>query len=733
MSKEEFLKELGEINPGYNMEFIGKAYDKAKELHEGQFRRSGDPYFTHPIAVAIILAQLGMDDETIAGGLLHDVVEDTNYTRNVLVSDFGEEVALLVDGVTKLGSIKFDTKEEAQAENLRKMFMAMSKDIRVLIIKLADRLHNMRTAEYWDIEKAKEKSRETLDIYAPLAGRLGISSVKQEMEDLALEYLYPEDFKTLSAKVSETRVQHEAFIGVVIEKIKAALDQMGMHYDIYGRSKHLYSIYKKMVLQHKQLEEIFDLTAVRVIVDSVKDCYAVLGQVHTMWKPIPGRFKDYIAMPKPNMYQSLHTTVLGENGEPFEIQIRTYEMHRVAEYGIAAHWKYKEGQTDGKENEEDIKLAWLRQALEWQQELKDPQEFMETLKMELFSSQVFVFTPKGEVIDLPSGATPLDFAFKIHTDVGCKCVGAKVNGKMVTIDHVLNNGDIVEIVTSSKSSGPTNDWLNIVKSSTAKAKIKQWLRKANRTEEVERGRTQLEKYVKKKGYDPQLVMRAANMNKAMKEMGIANGMNELYIQVSNSGTVLSKYAGLLFKYFDEEEKLELIKQEEKEKALIADDNKRKKAAEHRRDNPGIIVKGVDNPMVRIARCCNPVPGDKIVGFITKGRGVSVHRADCSNMKALPEEELARFIDVDWEDIKEGKAYDADICIVTADRKRMFSDISKCCEDMDIHISGVNAKSGKDGAVHIILTLSLSSTQEMQKVLRTLRGVEGVTDVYRARS
>ncbi len=733
LSKEEFLKELAEINPAYNMEFIGKAYDKAKELHEGQFRRSGDPYFTHPIAVAIILAQLGMDDETIVGGLLHDVVEDTNYTRDTLVSDFGEDVALLVDGVTKLGSIKFDTKEEAQAENLRKMFMAMSKDIRVLIIKLADRLHNMRTAEYWDTEKAKEKSRETLDIYAPLAGRLGISSVKQEMEDLALEYLFPDDYKMLSEKVSETREQHEAFIQVVIDRIKAALDQTGMHYDIYGRSKHLYSIYKKMILQQKLLEEIFDLTAVRVIVDTVRDCYAVLGQVHTMWKPIPGRFKDYIAMPKPNMYQSLHTTVLGENGEPFEIQIRTYEMHRVAEYGIAAHWKYKEGQTDGKENEEDIKLAWLRQALEWQQELKDPQEFMETLKMDLFSSQVFVFTPKGEVIDLPSGSTPLDFAFKIHTDVGCKCVGAKVNGKMVTIDHALNNGDIVEIVTSSKSSGPTNDWLNIAKSSTAKTKIKQWLRKANRSEEVERGRTQLEKYIKKKGYDPQLVMRAASMNKAMKEMGIANGMNELYVQVSNSGSVLSKYAGLLFKYFDEEERLASIKQEEKEKALIADDKKRKQAAQHRRDNPGIIVKGVENPMVRIARCCNPVPGDKIVGFITKGRGVSVHREDCSNMRSLPEEERARFIDVDWEDLKEGKAYDADICIVTADRKRMFSDISKCCEDMDIHISGVNAKSGKDGAVHIILTLSLSSTQEMQKVLRTLRGVEGVTDVYRARS
>lgn len=732
-SKDEFLQELLTYNDSYDTEIIGKAYDKAKELHEGQLRKSGDPYFTHPIAVAIILAQLGMDDETIVGGLLHDAVEDTAYTREMLVQDFNENVALLVDGVTKLGSIKFDTQEEAQAENLRKMFMAMSKDIRVLIIKLADRLHNMRTAEYWDPVKAKEKSRETLDIYAPLAGRLGISSVKQEMEDLALEYLYPDDFKMLSAKVSETREQHEEFIRQVIEKIKAALDQMEMHYDIYGRSKHLYSIYKKMMLQKKELEEIFDLTAIRVIVDTVRDCYAVLGQVHTMWKPIPGRFKDYIAMPKPNMYQSLHTTVLGENGEPFEIQIRTYEMHHVAEYGIAAHWKYKEGKKDAKEDDEDIKLAWLRQTLEWQQELNDPKEFMETLKMDLFSSQVFVFTPKGEVIDLPAGSTPLDFAFKIHTDVGCKCVGAKVNGKMVTIDHQLNNGDIVEIVTSSKSGGPTNDWLNIVKSSTAKTKIKQWLRKANRSDEVEKGRLQLEQYIKKQGYDPQLVMRAANMNKAMKEQGIASGMDELYVQISNSRSVLSKYANLLFKYVDEEQQLALKRQEEKEKALLADGAKRQKTAAARRDNPGIIIKGMDNLMIRIARCCNPVPGDSIIGFITKGRGVSVHRSDCSNMISLPDEEKARFIEVEWEDLKEGKAYDADICIVTADRKRMFSDISKCCEDMDVHISGVNAKSGKDGAVHIILTLSISSTHEMQKVLRTLRSVEGVTDVYRAKS
>lgn len=732
-TKAEFLQDILKYNENYNTEMIGRAFDKAKELHEGQKRKSGEPYFTHPIAVAIILAGLGMDEETIVGGLLHDVVEDTNYTREMLVDDFGESVALLVDGVTKLGSIKFDTQEEAQAENLRKMFLAMSKDIRVLVIKLADRLHNMRTAEYWSPEKQIEKSRETLEIYAPLASRLGIYTIKFELEDIALKYLHPEEYETLKKEVEEKRGQHEQFINEVIEKMRESLDQMKMHYDIYGRSKHLYSIYRKMFLQHKQFDEIFDITAVRVIVDTVRDCYAVLGQVHTMWKPIPGRFKDYIAMPKPNMYQSLHTTVLGENGEPFEIQIRTYEMHRVAEYGIAAHWKYKEGKADGSQNSEELKLAWLRQTLEWQQELNDPKEFMETLKMDLFSSQVFVFTPKGEVIDLPAGARPLDFAFKIHTDVGCKCVGAKVNGKMVTIDHELHNGDIVEIVTSANSSGPTNDWLKIAKSSTARTKIRQFLRRANKSDDISRGRELLDKYIRKKGYDPQHTAKASQMARAIREMGVAKGLDDLYVQISKSSTLLSRYAGILFRYYDEEQKLDHIKDDERAKAAETNNAKREKADRLIRDNPGIVVKGADNLMIRIARCCNPVPGDDIIGFITKGRGISVHRSDCSNITALPESERARFIDVEWEDLKTGKSYNADICIVTVDRKRMFSDISKACEDMDVHISGVNAKSGKDGAVHIILTLSISSTQQMQKVLRTLRNVEGVTDVYRQKS
>lgn len=731
-TKAKFLEEITDINENYNTDLIGKAFETARELHDGQLRKSGEPYLIHPIAVAKILAQLGMDDETIVGGLLHDVVEDTEYTREQLVCDFSEEIALLVDGVTKLGAIKFDTKEEAQAENLRKMFLAMSKDIRVLIIKLADRLHNMRTLEFMRAEKKLEKARETLDIYAPLASRLGIYTVKFELEDISLKYLHPREYETLEIEVTEKKEQRVQFINQVIDEIKEALDQMNMQYDISGRSKHLYSVYKKMVLQHKQLDEIFDLTAVRIIVENVRDCYAVLGQVHTMWKPLPGRFKDYIAMPKPNMYQSLHTTVLGDNGEPFEIQIRTYEMHRVAEYGIAAHWKYKEGNTKGEQNNEDMKLAWLRQTLEWQKELNDPKEFMETLKMDLFSSQVFVFTPKGEVIDLPAGSTPLDFAFKIHTAVGCKCVGAKVNGKMVTIDHTLNNGDIVEIVTSSNSSGPSVDWLKIAKSSTARNKIRQWLKKESKSDDVAKGKDALDKYIRKKGFDPQQVGRSSYLSKAMREMNIAS-MDEVYAQIGKGGTVLSKYANLLFGYFTEEKRIEQKKEEEKQKALLANDAKKEKLDRSRRENPGIIVKGADNLMIRVSRCCNPVPGDEIIGFITKGRGISVHRKDCSNITSLPEEEKARFIDVEWEDLKVGKSYNADICIISTDRKGIFSDISRACEDMDVHISGVNAKSGRDETVNITLTLSISSTQQMQKVLRTLRNVVGVSNVYRAKS
>ena len=732
ITKAEFLEKILNINPKYNTELIGKAFDTAQRLHEGQLRKSGEPYFIHPINVALILAEMGMDDATIVGGLLHDVVEDTPYTREQLVADFGEEIALLVDGVTKLGTIKFESKEEIQAENFRKMFLAMSKDIRVLIIKLADRLHNMRTMEYMSPEKKIEKCNETLEIYAPLASRLGISKVKFELEDLALKYLHPQEFQDLKEKVNKRKEEREATINLVISEIRDALNDMHLHYDIYGRAKHYYSI-KKMKYQNKQIDEIFDLIAVRIIVDNVKDCYAVLGIVHTMWKPIPGRFKDYIAMPKPNMYQSLHTTVIGDNGEPFEIQIRTYEMHQVAEYGIAAHWKYKEGDTTGKASNDDMKLAWLRQSLEWQQDINDPKDFLETMKMDLFASQVFVFTPRGDVIELPAGSTPLDFAFKIHSAIGCKCVGAKVNGKMVTIDYTLQNGDIVEIVTSANSAGPSIDWLKIAKSSNARNKIRSWLKKENKSDTIEKGKDLLDKYIRKKGFDPATCAKSMFLNKAMKAMNFANS-DECYTQLSNGGTLVSKFANLLFGYYTDETKTELPKSNEELAAEIKE-AEAKKLRDRRRtaDNPGIVVEGADNLMIKLAKCCNPVPGDEIVGFITKGRGISVHRRDCSNIVALPEHEKARFIKVEWEDLKAGKSYNTDICIVGTDRKGMLSDISRVCEDMDIHLSGVNAKSGRDGSLTMTITLSISSTQEMQKVQRSLRNIEGVLQVYRAKS
>ena len=732
MTKAEFLEQILKSNSKYNTELIGKAFDKAWTLHDGQLRKSGEPYIIHPIHVALILAEMGMDDATIVGGLLHDVVEDTPYTREELVADFGEEIALLVDGVTKLGTIKFESKEEIQAENFRKMFLAMSKDIRVLIIKLADRLHNMRTLEFMKPEKIIEKCNETLEIYAPLASRLGISKVKFELEDLALKYLHPKEFQELKEKVNKRKEDREATINTVIEEIRESLDDMRFHYDIYGRAKHYYSIYKKMKYQHKQIEEIFDLIAVRVIVDNVKDCYAVLGIVHTMWKPIPGRFKDYIAMPKPNMYQSLHTTVIGDNGEPFEIQIRTYEMHKVAEYGIAAHWKYKEGDTSGKASNDDIKLAWLRQSLEWQKDLNDPKDFLETMKMDLFASQVFVFTPRGDVIELPAGSTPLDFAFKIHSAIGCKCVGAKVNGKMVTIDYTLQNGDIVEIVTSSNAAGPSVDWLKIAKSSNARNKIRGWLKKENKSDNIDKGKDLLDKFIRKRGYDPALCAKSIYITRAMKAMNFTSN-DDGFNQLSNGGTLVSKFANLLFSYYTEDTKSEVKSNDEVMDEIKEAEARKARQQKHQMDSPGIIVKGADNLMIKLAKCCNPVPGDEIIGFITKGRGISVHRKDCSNITALPEHERARFINVEWEDLKVGKAYNTDICIIANDRKGILSDISRVCEDMDIHLSGVNAKSGRDGSLNMTITLSISSTQEMQKVLRNLRNIEGVLQVYRAKS
>ena len=732
--RSEFLNTILEYNSKYDIDLIGRAYDVAEEMHRGQLRKSGEPYLIHPMAVAEILADLGMDEETIIAGLLHDVVEDTPYTSEELASDFGDEVELLVDGVTKLGSLKFESKEERQAENLRKMFLAMSKDIRVLIIKLSDRLHNLRTINYMTHDKIIEKCRETLDIYAPLAARLGIYAMKMELEDIALKFLEPEAYYDLAEQVSQRKGEREDAINNVVEKIRGSLEEIDINFDIYGRSKHFYSIYKKMKYQHKNLDEIFDLMAVRIIVDSIRDCYAVLGLVHTMWTPIPGRFKDYIAMPKPNMYQSLHTTVMGESGKPFEIQIRTYEMHRIAEYGIAAHWKYKEGITSDKE---EVKLSWLRQALEWQKDVKDPKEFMESLKMDLFSSQVFVFTPQGDVIELPAGSTPLDFAFKIHSDVGCKCVGAKINGKMVTIDHILENGDIIEIITSPNAAGPSIDWLKIAKSSSARNKIRQWLKKENKTDNIDKGKDLIDKYIRKKGYDPRTLLKNAYINRAAKELNFRN-TDELYTQLSNGGSIQTKFTNMLLKY-DAETRAE---EAEKEKTLLENLNeiseKTQKRVQHDKnrhkndDNSGVIVEGVDNLMIRIARCCSPVPGDDIIGFITKGRGISVHRTDCDNLKSLPESEKARCIRVSWDTQQPERSFNAEISLIAKDQKGMLSNISKVCEDMDVHIAGLNAKADKDETIRINLTLAIQDKIQMEKICRSLKNVPGIMEAYRTK-
>ncbi len=725
LSTDKFIQDISAINAKYNDTVIIKAYEIAVKLHKDQFRKSGEPYIIHPIAVAMILANFGMDNETVTAGLLHDVVEDTSYTREELIRDFDDKIAALVDGVTKLGNISYDSTEAIQAENFRKMFLAMSKDIRVLIIKLADRLHNMRTLEYMPTEKRYSKAMETLEIYAPLAGRLGIFSIKFELEDLALKFLHPIEYKKLSEAVEKKKATYEKNLDFLISDISNELDLAGIQHDIKGRSKHLYSIYRKMVIQNKQIDEIFDLLAVRIQVSSVKDCYAALGLVHTRWKPIPGRFKDYIAMPKPNMYQSIHTTVIGDNGEPFEIQIRTYEMHRIAEYGIAAHWKYKEGKISSQNDESEQKLAWLRQALEWQKEADDSVEFLETLKMDLFDNQVFVFTPGGDVMELPAESTPLDFAFKIHTDVGIRCVGAKVNGKMVTIDHKLKNGDIVEIITSANSSGPSLDWLKLCNTSQARAKIRNWLRKSEKDSDVNKGKSNIATYIKKKGYDPALVAKNAYILKAVKDFNCTN-VNELYLQISRGGNSVSKLGQKLIEYFEADNKR---KEEEKDQIEVKKPVINKGAAG---SDSGIIVKGSDNLLIRRATCCNPVPGDFIIGYISKGKGITVHRRDCSNIRNLKEAEQARLIEVDWDTPDDHRIYYADIQVESEKRKGIFKDLSKVCDDHDLEVVGLNMTNDKSGLASTIITVGISSMHQLQRLLTALRQVEGVTKVYRSR-
>ncbi len=729
--KEEFLKYVEERNSDFDLFLLERAFDLAYKAHEGQKRRSGEDYIIHPMEVAKILVDLDMDSQTVAAALLHDVVEDTDYTYDDMVSIFGEEIAALVDGVTKLGNIKFQDKEQKQAENLRKMFLAMTKDIRVLIIKLADRLHNMRTIYFMSDEKMVEKCQETLDIYAPLAHRLGIYKLKFELEDLALKALEPETYYSL---VSGLRMKREwkqnDYIESVINEMKPAIDELGIKYEIYGRYKHYYSIYRKMQTG-KTLDEIFDLSAIRVIVETTRDCYAVLGVVHTLWKPIPGRFKDYIAMPKPNMYQSLHTTLMGSGGTPFEVQIRTKEMHLVAEYGIAAHWKYKEGNTEDNE-EAEKKLAWLRQTMELQNDVADPKEFMESLKVDLFSNQVYVFTPASQVMELPAGSTPLDFAYKIHTQVGNKCTGAKVNNKIVPLDYVLKNGQKVEIITSQNSKGPSTDWLNIVITSQAKTKIKQYFRRERREEYLEKGRDALEKAVRRRTHNIQDILRPLWLTRIFRSYNFTS-LDEFYIAVGYGGVPATKVVNMLFDFYREEEAEENLKiQQEMTAAEFAEGlETTQENRAFKKDALGVRVKGVEGLMIQFAKCCTPVPGDDIIGYVTKGRGISVHRSDCSNMISLSNDERERLIEVEWdEDAMEHNSYEADICVIADDRKALIVDVSAAVSSLDMDFKNMNLNVNEDKKAIFECTLVITQKDQLGAALRKLRLVEGVREAYR---
>ncbi|MGG5462557.1 RelA/SpoT family protein [Clostridium sp. B9] len=721
---EELISKIKANGNNVDIDLVKKAYDLAFEAHKEQKRESGEPYIIHPISVAMILADMGMDTNTIVAGLLHDVIEDTDYTYDDISNIFNVEVANLVDGVTKLGKIKYKSKEEQQADNVRKMLLAMAKDIRVIIIKLADRLHNMRTLKYMKPEKQKAKAQETLDIFAPLAHRLGMSKIKWELEDLCLRYIHPEEYYDLVHKISEKRVEREEYISSIIAEIKEKLEKANIDSEIDGRPKHFYSIYRKMVNKHKSIDQIFDLTAIRILVNTVKDCYAVLGIVHTIYKPIPGRFKDYIAMPKPNMYQSLHTTVIGSGGKTFEIQIRTFEMHRTAEYGIAAHWKYKSGitGTDSKEMTFENKLTWLRDILEWQKEAVDATEFMEGFKLDLFSDEIFVFTPKGVVINLPAGATPIDFAYKIHTDIGNKCVGAKVNGKIVTLDYKLKTGEIVEILTSAASKGPKIDWLSIANSNQARSKIKQWLRKARRDDNLEKGKDILEKEFKKQSLNSSELLKGPLYDKLMKRYHF-NNIDEMYISIGEGELLAST---VIYKLKEPEVKqpteAELNKNIEEQIARTERQTKKKQSC-------GVTVKGLNNIMVRFARCCNPVPGDDIVGYITKGRGVSIHRRDCSNFKDIVERQNEKVVEVSW-GTEKGTAYIAELEVKAEDRMCLLSDVMLVITDSKLSLIGVNAKSGKHGMAHINIQIKIDSIEQLKDLMKKIRRLKGIIDVYR---
>jgi len=718
---EKLIAKVEQYNPQADMALIIKAYSFGDAAHEGQFRNSGEKFFIHPFHVAMILADLNMDTATIVAGLLHDVIEDTDITYEDMANEFSVEIADLVDGVTKLKKLEYKTKQENQAENLRKMVLAMAKDIRVIIVKLADRLHNMRTLEYMTDEKKKEKALETLEIYAPLAHRLGISKIKWELEDLSLRYLEPEKYYDLVEKVSRKRREREAYIQEIIHSLQKQLDDMNIHCEISGRPKNFYSIYKKMAIQGKDFEEIFDLTAIRVLVDTIKDCYGVLGIVHTLWKPLPGRFKDYIAMPKPNMYQSLHTTVIGDEGEIFEVQIRTYEMHRTAEYGIAAHWKYKEGKS--KTESFDKKLAWLRQLLEWQSDLKDPKDFMETLKIDFFTDEVFVFTPRGDVINLPEGSTPIDFAYRVHTDIGNSCVGAKINGRIVPLNYQLRNGNIVEIITSVNSNGPSRDWLDIVKSTQAKSKIRQWFKLKDKDTNAIKGKEALEKELKRQGYKVNEILRE-DWLKSIANKASINTVEDLYASIGYGNIRLNQVITKLKDFYSEYYRIHHEEEFLKEQTKKTQERKKSKGSQ------GVSIRGIDNIKIRFAKCCNPVPGDEIIGYVTMGRGVSVHRTDCPNVKQSTDPD--RFLEVEW-NVEKKASYNAEVQVKAIDRSGLLAELALRINDEDVGLVSLNARANRDKIVLVNMILEINDIEQLEGVMNRIRKIKNVIDVYRVTS
>ena len=730
----ELVAGIRKYHPSDDISMVERAYRIAEDAHNGQKRKSGEPYIIHPLCVAIILADLELDKETIVAGLLHDVVEDTIMTEDEIREQFGPEVALLVDGVTKLGRLNYSTdKLDTQAENLRKMFLAMAKDIRVIMIKLADRLHNMRTLQYMRPEKQKEKARETREIYAPIAQRLGISKIKVELDDLSLKYLEPEVYYDLVEKVSLKKGERQMFIEDIVRNVEVHISKAGIHAEIYGRAKHLFSIYKKMVNQGKTIDQIYDLFAVRIIVDTVRDCYGALGVIHEMYKPVPGRFKDYIAMPKQNMYQSLHTTLIGPGGTPFEIQIRTFDMHRVAEYGIAAHWKYKEA-SDGKkvstQQQEEEKLTWLRQILEWQQE-SDNKEFLSLLKsdLNLFNDSVYCFTPSGDVKTLPNGSTPIDFAYSIHSAVGNNMVGARVNGKLVTIDYQIQNGDRIEIITSQNSKGPSADWLKIVRSTQAKNKINQWFKHERKEDNIIRGKEMLSAFCKAKGLNLPDLLKPEYTEAVTKKYGFRDWESVL-AAIGHGGLKEGQIVNKLQEAYDKDHVRALTDED------ILNHSQKEGRPKVSRSRTGVIVKGMEDVSVRLSKCCSPVPGDEIVGFITRGRGVTVHRKDCVNVTTLPDEEKVRLIDVEWsknalrDEGGNGKLYYAEIRIFAHNRTGLLVDITKIFTERHIDVRSVSSRMSRTGTVTISYEFQVPGRDALSDLIGKIRQVESVIDIIR---